>query len=80
MNKDQLKGKGKDLMGRVQRQAGEWTDNPEDQAKGAGKQLEGKGQQMLGNLREAGKDLKRDLQGHDKEGGDDRKERKRNAA
>ena len=41
MNKDQVEGKVKDIAGRVQRQAGEWSDDPEQQVKGAAKQAEG---------------------------------------
>ena len=42
MNKDRVEGKVKDIAGRVERQAGEWTDNPKTQVKGAAKQAEGK--------------------------------------
>jgi uncharacterized protein YjbJ (UPF0337 family) len=62
VNRDELKGKAKDMMGRAERQAGEWTGKEETQLKGAGKQIEGKGQQALGKLKEAGKDMKRDLE------------------
>ena len=62
MNRDELKGKMKDAAGRAERQAGEWTGNKEDEARGAGKQIEGKGQQMLGKVKQAGSDLKHDLQ------------------
>ena len=42
MNKDRVEGKIKDVAGRVQRQAGEWTGNPKEQVRGAAKQVEGK--------------------------------------
>jgi len=42
MNEDQVKGKVKDVAGRVERQAGEWTGDAETEAKGAAKQAEGK--------------------------------------
>lgn len=56
MNKDQVEGKVKDVAGRVQRQAGEWTNDPESQAKGAAKQVEGKVQNAWGNAKESAKD------------------------
>src|SRR5690348_18161470 len=42
VDKDTIKGKAKDVAGRVQRQAGEWTGDEESQAEGAAKQVEGK--------------------------------------
>ena len=36
MDKDRIEGKAKDIAGRVERQAGEWTGSEEHQAKGAG--------------------------------------------
>lgn len=56
MNKDQVEGKVKDIAGRVQRQAGEWSDDPEQQVKGAAKQAEGKVQNAWGKGKEAAKD------------------------
>lgn len=82
MNRDQLKGKGKDIAGRVERQVGEWTDSGEHQAKGAGKQIEGKGQQLWGKMKQAGSDAKRDLEGRGNEEHADRdvRDRDRKAA
>ena len=56
MNKDQVKGKVKDVEGRIERQAGEWTGDKEHQAHGALKQAEGKVQNAWGNVKEAGKE------------------------
>ena len=53
MNKDQVEGKVKDIAGRVQRQTGEWTDDPEQQLKGAAKQAEGKVQNTWGKAKDA---------------------------
>ena len=53
MNKDQVEGKVKDIAGRVQRQTGEWTDDPEQQVKGAAKQAEGKVQNTWGKAKDA---------------------------
>jgi uncharacterized protein YjbJ (UPF0337 family) len=63
MNKDQVEGKVKDVAGRIERQAGEWTGDKEKQAHGALKQVEGKVQNVLGKAKEAAKkavDMQRD--------------------
>jgi len=54
MNEDQVKGKVKDVAGRVERQAGEWTGNKEAEVRGAAKQVEGKVQQAWGDVKDAG--------------------------
>jgi uncharacterized protein YjbJ (UPF0337 family) len=54
MNKDQVKGKVKDVAGRVERQVGEWTGDPEKQVNGTLKQAEGKVQNAWGNAKDAG--------------------------
>lgn len=61
MNKDELKGKAKDALGRAERQAGEWTDNEKLQSEGLAKQAEGKVQKGVGKVKEAGQDILRDL-------------------
>jgi uncharacterized protein YjbJ (UPF0337 family) len=53
MDKDELKGKAKDIAGRVERQAGEWTGDEETQAKGTAKQGEGKIQNAFGKAKDA---------------------------
>jgi uncharacterized protein YjbJ (UPF0337 family) len=53
MDKDEVKGKAKDIAGRIQRQAGEWTGDEENQAKGAAKQVEGKVQNAFGKTKDA---------------------------
>jgi len=55
MNKDQLEGKVKDVAGRIERQAGEWTGDKEKQTRGALTQVEGKVQSAWGNAKDAGK-------------------------
>ena len=55
MNKDRVEGKVKDIAGRVERQAGEWTDSPKTQVKGAAKQAEGKVQNAWGKAKDAAK-------------------------
>jgi uncharacterized protein YjbJ (UPF0337 family) len=53
VNKDRAEGKIKDIAGRVQRQAGEWTGDTEAQVKGAVKQAEGKVQNAWGKAKDA---------------------------
>ena len=53
MNNDQVKGKAKDIAGRVERQVGEWTGDTEAQVKGAAKQVEGKVQNAWGKAKDA---------------------------
>jgi uncharacterized protein YjbJ (UPF0337 family) len=55
MNKDQVKGKVKDVVGRIERQAGEWTGDEKKEAPGTMKQAEGKIQNAWGNAKDAGK-------------------------
>jgi uncharacterized protein YjbJ (UPF0337 family) len=55
MNKDQVEGKVKDVGGRIERQAGEWTGDKEKQVHGALKQVEGKVQNAWGNAKDAEK-------------------------
>ncbi len=58
MNKDRIKGKAKDVAGRVERQTGEWTGDTETQVKGAAKQVEGKIQNALGKLKDTNKEVR----------------------
>ncbi|HZQ23096.1 MAG TPA: CsbD family protein [Terriglobales bacterium] len=55
MDKDEVKGKAKDVAGRVQRQVGEWTGDSEAQVKGTAKQAEGKVQNAWGKVKDAAK-------------------------
>jgi uncharacterized protein YjbJ (UPF0337 family) len=55
MNQDQVKGKVKDVAGRIERQAGEWAGDPEKQVDGALKQAEGKLQNAWGNAKDEAK-------------------------
>jgi len=54
MDKDQVEGKVKDVAGRVERQAGEWTGNKEAEVRGVAKQVEGKVQGAWGDVKDAG--------------------------
>jgi uncharacterized protein YjbJ (UPF0337 family) len=54
---DKLKGKLKDIGGRVERQAGEWTGDKDTQAEGMADQAEGKVQNAWGKAKDAGRDV-----------------------
>ena len=60
INKDQIKGKAKDLAGQAQEKIGDATDNTEQRLKGLARQGEGKAQKGVGDVKdaahEAGKD------------------------
>lgn len=56
MNKDQVKGKAKDIAGKVQEKAGELTGSEKQQVKGLKNQVEGKVQKGYGDVKEAVKD------------------------
>jgi uncharacterized protein YjbJ (UPF0337 family) len=60
MNKDQAKGKIKDVAGKAQQKVGEATGSTEQQVKGMGKQVAGKTQEGAGDVKEAAKNLKKD--------------------
>jgi uncharacterized protein YjbJ (UPF0337 family) len=62
MDKDRIKGKGKEIAGRIQRQAGEWTGDEEQQIKGSAKQAEGKIQNTAGKIKDAARDAARDVE------------------
>jgi uncharacterized protein YjbJ (UPF0337 family) len=53
MNKDQVKGKAKEIGGKIQQEAGELVGSSKQQAKGVAKQVEGKLQKKVGDVREA---------------------------
>jgi uncharacterized protein YjbJ (UPF0337 family) len=56
MNKDQVKGKLKDIGGKIQEEVGEAIGSSEQQAKGLNKQVEGKVQEKYGDAKEIVKD------------------------
>lgn len=77
MNKDRVEGKVKDVAGRVQRQAGEWTDDPEQQVKGTAKQVEGKVQNAWGQAKDASEKASKPARKEPVESEDEAKERRR---
>jgi uncharacterized protein YjbJ (UPF0337 family) len=56
MNKDQVKGTAKDVVGKVQEKTGKLVGSEEQRAKGLEKQVEGKVQKGFGDVKEAVKD------------------------
>ena len=52
MNKDQIKGKAKDVGGKIQEGVGNAIGSSEQQAKGQSKQVEGKVQEKLGDVKD----------------------------
>jgi uncharacterized protein YjbJ (UPF0337 family) len=53
MDRDEIKGKAKDIKGRIKRQAGEWTGNEELETEGTLDQAEGKVQNAWGKVKDA---------------------------
>ncbi len=80
MDKDGLKGKAKDVTGRIERQAGEWAGDEETQAKGAAKQAEGKVQNIAGRAKDAGRDALRNMHKRDVEENEEQRPRKKDVA
>ena len=80
MDKDRIKGKAKDVAGRVQRQAGEWTGDEENQAEGAAKQVEGKVQNAWGQAKDAGRKAADDAKADAEAGRKERERKDENAA
>jgi uncharacterized protein YjbJ (UPF0337 family) len=53
MNKDQIKGKAKDIGGKIQEEAGKAVGSSEQQVKGLNKQVEGKVQEKVGDVKDS---------------------------
>lgn len=56
MNKDQVKGKAKEVAGKIQKNVGDAVGSSEQQLKGMKNQAEGNIQQKAGDIKEAVKD------------------------
>lgn len=52
MDKDRIKGKGKEIEGRLQQAKGDLTGNDADRAEGAAKKAEGKIQNAVGKAKD----------------------------
>ena len=53
MNRDQAKGRAKELKGNLQQKVGKLTGNSSTRARGAAKEVEGKLQKGVGNVKDA---------------------------
>ena len=53
MNKDQIKGKAKDIGGKIQEKVGEAVGSRQQQSEGLSNQAEGKVQEKVGDLKES---------------------------
>ena len=76
MDKDRVEGKVKDVAGRVERQVGEWTGDPEKQVRGAAKQAEGKVQNTWGKVKDAAKSDTNENRAQEEESIDEAQDRK----
>jgi uncharacterized protein YjbJ (UPF0337 family) len=52
MNKDQIKGKAKDVGGKIQEKVGEAVGSRQQQSEGLSNQAEGKVQEKVGDLKD----------------------------
>lgn len=59
MNKDQVKGKAKDIGGKIQEEVGKAVGSNKQQAEGLSNQAEGKVQKKVGDAKEVIKDTTR---------------------
>ena len=59
MNKDQVKGKAKNIAGKVQEQAGKLVGSKEQQIKGLSKQIDGKVHKTVGDAKQVIEDFKK---------------------
>ena len=57
MNKDQVKGKAKNIAGKIQEKAGKLVGSKEQQVKGLSKQIAGKAQEGYGDVKQSAEDL-----------------------
>ena len=53
MDKDRIKGKADDVVGRVKREVGEWTGDTETEAEGTAQQVKGKVENAWGKAKDA---------------------------
>ena len=59
MNKDQVEGVAKDVVGKVQEQVGKLVGSKEQQIKGLSKQISGNVQKGVGDVMQSVEDLKK---------------------
>jgi uncharacterized protein YjbJ (UPF0337 family) len=59
MNKDQVKGVAKEVVGKVQEETGKLVGSKEQQIKGLSKQIKGNAQKNVGDFKQAVEDLEK---------------------
>jgi len=59
MNKDQVKGAAKQIIGKIQEEAGRLAGNKEQRIKGLSKQISGNAQTGVGDVKQAVADIKK---------------------
>lgn len=59
MDQDRIKGKGKNIQGRIQEAWGDLTGNAKDELKGQAKQVKGDIQERFGRLKDDIRDVNR---------------------
>ena len=64
MDKDRVKGAANEVAGRVKRQAGEWTDDPDAQIEGGVQELKGQVQQAWGKAKDAVREADKENKSH----------------
>jgi uncharacterized protein YjbJ (UPF0337 family) len=57
MDEDRIKGKMKDIAGRVERKVGEWTKDEDAKVEGAAKEVEGKIENAVGKIKDKASDV-----------------------
>ena len=78
MNKDTVKGTVDDVAGRTKRQVGEWTGDTNAQVEGAAQQLKGKTEKVVGNVKDAARVFKSDVE-RDREKAKEREDESKHA-
>jgi uncharacterized protein YjbJ (UPF0337 family) len=61
MDKETVKGAVNDAAGRAKRQVGEWTGDTDAQVEGTLQQAKGKAQKVVGNIKDAARDAKDEM-------------------
>jgi uncharacterized protein YjbJ (UPF0337 family) len=61
MDKETVKGAVNDAAGRAKRQVGEWTGDTDAQVEGTLQQAKGKAQKAVGNIKDAARDAKDEM-------------------
>ena len=69
MNRDQIKGRGKEAAGKVQQEAGKLMGSPKHRVKGLAKEGVGKVQKAMGDARQQADRADREARRRDKDNG-----------